>query len=200
MKNTHGTRIEKAWLDLIIELNNETVKHSTSVSTLCVLLARKCNLEDSEIYIIKGMALLHDVGKILLPSTILDKSGSLTIDEYKTVKQHPTLGKNLLQKYNMFTDYELSLIEDHHERINGSGYPNSKTDKDISIGAGIVAIIDVFDALSSKRSYKDQWSQAQIKSYFLNKERDSEFKELPLRKLRENFDALFESVSKQISI
>jgi len=139
----------------------ETSSHVSRIKEYTYTLAKLYGLFEEEAKVIAKMSLLHDIGKICTPENILSKPGKLTDTEFELMKNHTTDGKKLLEKAfkshpkmgNIAT--EIALY--HHENWDGSGYPTGISGKDIPIHARIVAIVDVFDALMTKRVYKDAW-------------------------------------------
>ena len=101
---------------------------------------------------------MHDVGKLLIPSEILEKPGKLTDEEYATIKKHTTYGGQLLDHVEGdVMELSKTIALQHHERADGKGYPQGLSDEEISLAGRIVAVADVYDALTSRRSYKDAW-------------------------------------------
>lgn len=138
-----------------IEAKDKYTKgHSIRVAALSVQFAKELNLSDEEVYRIKLGSLLHDIGKIGIPESILNKKGKLTESEYKEIKKHPSIGVNILKNIDYFTDI-IPIVKGHHEKLDGTGYPGALSDKSISIEERIVAIADIWDALTSNRSYRD---------------------------------------------
>jgi len=111
-------------------------------------------LNKKYINLIYQAAPLHDIGKLGIPDSILKKPGKLTSEEFEIMKQHPTLGVKLLKELGENNKIVLNCVEQHHENLDGSGYPKKLTSKDLSIYSQIVKIADIFDALTTKRSYK----------------------------------------------
>jgi putative nucleotidyltransferase with HDIG domain len=103
-------------------------------------------------------ALLHDIGKIGVPRSILDKPGKLTIEEYDIIKNHPSLGARILGPIRAYTRI-IPIVEQHHERYDGKGYPFGKSGEQIHVSARIMAVADTFDAMVSDRPYRPGFSQ-----------------------------------------
>ena len=131
-----------------------TKDHSTSVSKFSEALARAINLPESEIERIKLGALLHDVGKIGIPEAVLKKEGPLSDDEWKVMKQHPSIGAEKVLMPNPALRDLIPIVKYHHERIDGKGYPEGLTNGSIPLAAKIVAIADTYHALISDRPYR----------------------------------------------
>jgi HD-GYP domain-containing protein (c-di-GMP phosphodiesterase class II) len=130
-----------------------TEGHSRRVSDYSVAIARKLHLDSELIHHIRIGSMLHDVGKIGIPDQVLKKPGSLTIDEYSTMKAHPVIGERIMGQVHMLQS-ELAAIIEHHERLDGNGYPLGLKGKQISIMGRIVAVADAFDAMTSNRPYR----------------------------------------------
>jgi putative nucleotidyltransferase with HDIG domain len=133
--------------------DRETEGHSTRVSRLTCLLAEEIGLSGQQRKALERGALLHDIGKIGISDTILHKPGRLTDEEWKTMRIHPDIGARIVEGIP-FLQESLPVIRYHHERWNGSGYPVGLKKEEIPIQARIFAIADVFDALTSKRTYR----------------------------------------------
>ena len=131
-----------------------TKDHSTSVSRFSEALARAINLPETEVERIKLGALLHDVGKIGIPETILKKDGPLSDDEWKIMKQHPSIGAEKVLMPNPALRDLIPIVKYHHERIDGKGYPEGLKSEDIPLAARVVAIADTYHALISDRPYR----------------------------------------------
>ena len=134
-----------------------TKKHSLKVSNYAVLLAKQMKLTREEIEVIKLAALLHDVGKLGVKEKVLLKNGSLSGTEYEEVKKHSGIGAEIIKPFRFFNDVVL-IIKHHHEKYGGKGYPDGLEGKDIPLGSRILAIADCYDALTSKRAYRDAYS------------------------------------------
>ncbi|ADD01724.1 metal dependent phosphohydrolase [Thermoanaerobacter italicus Ab9] len=130
-----------------------TYLHSIRVAKLTYLVSKKLELpKDEQIYNCKG-GLLHDIGKVLVPVTILDKAGSLTELEYEFVKIHPTYGSEMLKIFPSLKDLVPGVLY-HHERLDGSGYPFGVSI--IPLSAQIIGICDSFDAMTTRRPYNEK--------------------------------------------
>ena len=137
--------------------DRETEGHSTRVSRLACLLAEELGLNGAQLKSLERGALLHDIGKIGISDIILHKPGKLTDDEWKIMRVHPDIGARIVEGIPFLQD-TMSVIRYHHERWDGSGYPMGLKGRDIPIQARIFAVVDVFDALTSKRSYRKKSS------------------------------------------
>lgn len=135
-----------------------TKGHSTSVSKYSEALARAINLPEKEINRIMLGALLHDVGKIGIPENVLKKEGPLSDEEWTIMKQHPVIGVEKVLQPNISLRDLIPIVKYHHERIDGRGYPDGLSGKDIPLAAKIVAIADTYHALTSDRPYRNGMS------------------------------------------
>ena len=140
--------------------SGQTGQHIKRVSEYSRILAEQMGLDPERCDQIRIASTMHDVGKLMIPSEILDKPGKLTDEEYAVIKTHTTYGGRLLE--NVEGD-ELKLSRtialQHHERYDGRGYPAQLDAENISLEGRIVSVADVYDALTSRRSYKDAWSE-----------------------------------------
>ena len=138
--------------------SGETGNHVKRVAKLSALLAKYRGLSHREIEMIEIISPMHDVGKISVPESILDKPGKLTDQEWEVMKFHTTAGYNLLKSgAGDITNLAAIIANEHHERWDGTGYPNGKVGDEIHLFARITAVADVFDALLSARCYKKPW-------------------------------------------
>jgi len=160
------TELEKTKLDVIQTLgkaseyrDNETGMHIMRLSATAFHLAQSVGMSEKECRLILNTSPMHDLGKIGIPDQILLKPGKLDKSEWETMKLHTIIGHSLLSDgYDSELKKQARTIAvQHHEKWDGSGYPNSLKEEEISIEARIVAISDVFDALISKRPYKEPW-------------------------------------------
>jgi len=136
-----------------------TYMHSVAVCALMISLAHHLGLDEEQTRLAGIGGLMHDLGKALMPTDILQKPGKLTDAEFITVKKHPQAGAAVLQK-NGADPEVIDIALHHHEKINGSGYPDGLTSDDISLLARMGAICDVYDAVTSERPYKKAWDPA----------------------------------------
>jgi putative nucleotidyltransferase with HDIG domain len=130
-----------------------TKGHSERVSIYSEQIAIEMNIGDDEIKDIKLAGLLHDIGKIGTYDYLLEKQGKLTREEFSLVMKHPEQGTLILKDINQL-EHIIPLIKYHHEKLDGSGYPDGLTDKDIPIGARILHVADSFDSMTSDRPYR----------------------------------------------
>lgn len=153
--------LEKAYLDMVETLrftveakDHYTRGHSDRVSAYSVLIGQHLGLSDSDINTLKIGGLFHDIGKIGIPDSILLKDSKLTDDEYSEIKNHPSIGAHILCNAKVFQDI-IPIVKHHHERYDGKGYPSQLAGEDIPYFARIAAVADTFDAMTSKRTYRD---------------------------------------------
>lgn len=146
--------------------SNETGLHVVRVGALSALLARLAGHDEDDCALLLQTAPMHDLGKVGIPDSILHKRGTLSPEEWAIMKTHTTLGHNLLHRSKRRALQTAALIaEQHHERWDGQGYPKGLRGDDIHPFGRIVALIDVFDALSHPRCYKPAWPLEQILDY-----------------------------------
>lgn len=134
-----------------------TAGHSERVCELAVDTALMLNMDQRAIEVLRQAALLHDIGKVGIPNTILDKPGKLTDAEYAVIKEHPGIGAKILEPIEEYSEV-LPIVLQHHERFDGLGYPGGLKGSEIVYEARIMAVADVFEALSSDRPYRSGWS------------------------------------------
>ena len=140
-----------------------TKGHSERVAKYSEMIARKMGYSDDDAKTLYIMALMHDVGKIGIPDAIINKPGALTDEEFKIVKSHPVIGADILKEVDAFEKIsEIAL--NHHERVDGKGYPNGLTGNEISDEVAIVSVADAYDAMTSRRSYRDIMGQAEVRA------------------------------------
>lgn len=141
--------------------NEYTYLHSVAVCALMINLARHLGLPEDQVSAIGMAGLLHDIGKMAMPTEVLDKPGALDAGEMQIIRNHPVEGHALLVDSPEITALALDVCLHHHERIDGNGYPFGIRGEDLSIYARMGAICDVYDAVTSNRPYKTAWSPSE---------------------------------------
>lgn len=147
--------------------DNYTYTHSVNVDILSVILGVACGLRDDELRKLSQAALLHDIGKTCVPIEIIGKPGRLTDEEFAEVKNHPRYGYNMLRDNYEVSSVARNAILSHHENEDGSGYPRGLTSEKIHLFAKIIHIADVYDALTTKRVYKEAMNPADAMEYLM---------------------------------
>ncbi|OEZ63487.1 cyclic di-GMP phosphodiesterase response regulator RpfG [Janthinobacterium sp. HH103] len=140
--------------------DNYTYMHSVAVCALMTALARELGLAPEQVRSAGLAGLLHDIGKMAVPSAILNKPGSLSEAEFSSVRAHPAAGHRMLQEVGEIDPVALDVCLHHHEKLDGSGYPKGLRGEEISLFARMGAICDVYDAITSNRPYKQGWCPA----------------------------------------
>ena len=161
--------LEKAYMESVetlrqtVEARDKYTKgHSDRVSAYSVLLGKKLGLSAQEINTLKIGGLFHDIGKIGVPDSILLKTTKLADDEYSQIKNHPSIGEHILSSATIFQDI-LPIVKHHHERYDGKGYPSQLKGEEIPYLARVTAVADSFDAMSSRRTYRDSLPIEKVK-------------------------------------
>lgn len=145
-----------------------TFQHSIDVCILSVVVGIHKNLPFNQLYNLALAGVYHDIGKMFIDPRILNKKGPLTAEEFKLIKDHPALGADYIQKMNITRNDILQGVLQHHERHDGTGYPNALTGSKISLFGKIIAISDVFDAITSERSYKNAMQPSEAIEYIMS--------------------------------
>ena len=138
----------------IIEYDYYTHTHSLNVSVYALCLGNELNLDEEKLTSLGRAALLHDIGKSKIDPKIVNKQGKLTQEEFEMMKNHPTYGYEIANNYKIEDKNILEGIYQHHEKLDGNGYPNKLSDKQIGLFPKIISVCDIFDALTTRRSYK----------------------------------------------
>ncbi|MGV8870517.1 MAG: HD-GYP domain-containing protein [Janthinobacterium svalbardensis] len=141
--------------------DNYTYMHSVAVCALMTALARELELAPEQVRSAGLAGLLHDIGKMAVPSAILNKPGSLSEAEFSSVRAHPAAGHRMLLEVDDIDPVVLDVCLHHHEKLDGSGYPKGLCGEEISLYARMGAICDVYDAITSNRPYKQGWCPAE---------------------------------------
>ena len=165
-------KLEQAYLESVQTLrytveakDTYTRGHSDRVSEFSVLIGKKLGLPEEQLKILRIGGLFHDIGKIGIPDSILQKETKLTDDEYSEIKNHPSIGAHILGAASIFKDI-IPIVKHHHERYDGKGYPSGLAGENIPYLARITAVADTFDAMTSKRSYRDALDLQYVKDEF----------------------------------
>ncbi|HUG16818.1 MAG TPA: HD-GYP domain-containing protein [Thermomicrobiales bacterium] len=161
------TQLQRGYTDVIVALvaaveakDQYTRGHTQRVTRLAVQIGEDLRLPVGQLRTLAQAAILHDIGKIGVPDSILSKPGPLTAEEFAVVKEHPDRGYQIVKDIRSLQG-ELSGIRRHHEKLDGSGYPDGVSGDDIPLIARIITVADMFDALTSERSYRPAWTQQQ---------------------------------------
>jgi diguanylate cyclase (GGDEF)-like protein/putative nucleotidyltransferase with HDIG domain len=149
--------VVRQWGESIESKDVHTQGHCERVADLAEALAAKADFDESSLFWFRIGALLHDVGKLIVPAEVLNKPGQLTDAEWALVRQHPTAGVEMLAEVDFPWDVS-PMVRSHHERWDGHGYPDRLAGTDIPLAARILCIADVYDALTTERSYKRPFS------------------------------------------
>jgi len=148
----------ESWAQVLELSNRENGAHAYRVVELTIKLARSMGIAEQELIHFRRGALLHDVGKLGIPENILNKPGPLNESEWKIMQTHPQLANELLSSVNYLAP-ALDIPHYHHERWDGSGYPDGLHEEQIPFPARLFAVVDVYDALTSNRPYRSAWSR-----------------------------------------
>ncbi|WP_092760048.1 HD-GYP domain-containing protein [Rhodoferax sp. OV413] len=138
-----------------------TYMHSVAVCALMVALARRLELDEAQTRSMGLAGLLHDLGKAMMPMEVLNKPGKLTDAEFAIIQSHPAQGHKLLVEGQVLDPIVLDVVLHHHEKTDGTGYPQRQKDEEISLYAKMGAVCDVYDAITSNRPYKKGWDPAE---------------------------------------
>ena len=153
----------EGWARALDLRDRDTEDHTQRVAQAAVKLARRLGLGEDELLRIRRGAILHDIGKMAIPDSILLKNGPLTPDEWDEVRRHPRYAHELLSPIPYLESLDIPRY--HHERWDGTGYPYGLKGKAIPLAARLFAVIDVFDALTSPRPYRAGWDLKLARDY-----------------------------------
>ncbi len=160
--------LQESYLELVMSLaeavevkDRYTRGHSDLVSRYAVAVARRLGVSDEEVEVVRRGGMLHDVGKIGIDEAILNKQGGLTDDEFEEIKKHTIYGADILAPI-AFLRGERDIVLQHHEKMDGSGYPYGLVGDEIALGARIIAVCDVYEGISSHRPYRKPMKPEEI--------------------------------------
>ncbi|MCK4888355.1 MAG: HD domain-containing protein [Candidatus Aminicenantes bacterium] len=193
-------QLQESYLDTIHRLvmaaefrDDDTAKHIVRIGKYCELMGTEISLPPDHVRNLFNAAPMHDIGKIGIPDLILNKPGKLTVAEFEVIKTHTTIGASLLRgsKSEILQLGEVIALS-HHEKWDGNGYPYGLKGKDIPIEGRIVAVADVFDALTSERRYKKAFT-IEVSLNILKEERGKHFDP-------EIIDVFFDNIDRILNI
>ncbi len=170
-----------------------TATHSTGVAECAVTMARCCGLTDPEVEEIKLAGFFHDLGKLAIPNSILEKKGKLSKEEFNVIKQHPYFTYTVLTTIGGLNNIA-EWAAFHHEKLDGSGYPFHLDPDRICLGARILAVADIFTALSEDRPYRKGLGPRQVKEIMRKKVRDNSLDKHLVQLLLENYKEIYSQV------
>ena len=197
-KNTNfSIETLQQWGESIEIYDSGTAGHTLRVTRWAVALSKSLGLSNEEVEIVRKGAMLHDIGKLAIPDTILNKPGPLTSDEWKIIHEHPVLGYQMLSAIEFLRPLrDIPLC--HHERWDGLGYPGKLRGEEIPLLARIFSVVDVFDALLSNRPYKFAIEENVVKDMILS-QREKQFDPKVVDHFLSNFDYLKKEVVNEFS-
>jgi HD-GYP domain-containing protein (c-di-GMP phosphodiesterase class II) len=181
-------RVCEAFSDVTDAKSPFTVDHSMGVTDAALVISNTLGLSPERTVFVRRAALLHDLGKLRIPNSILHKQGKLTVDEFLIVKEHPALTRKILGRIPAFREMAL-VAGSHHEKLDGTGYPNNLGASELSLEARVVAVADVYSALSEKRPYRESLALDQVTAIMR--------KEMPHKLDPEVFEALLSGLERQ---
>jgi HD-GYP domain-containing protein (c-di-GMP phosphodiesterase class II) len=157
----------RGWFDAVVALglgvkDREARAHNLRVARLCVHIGRQMSMSAAELRILARAGLMHDIGKLGIPDTVLAKHAPLSESEWQLMRTHPEMGLTLLDRAGQSSREVLAVLY-HHERLDGSGYPYGLKAEAIPVEARIVAVADTYDALTSDRPYRNACSDAEAR-------------------------------------
>ncbi len=154
----------EGWARALEMRDKETEGHSRRVTDLTLKVSRQMGFSEEELFHIRRGALLHDIGKMAIPDSILNKPGELTAEEWEVVRQHPLHAYEMLKDIE-FLEQAMDIPLYHHEQWDGNGYPKGLAGEQIPLPARIFAVVDNWDALLSERPYRPAWSRETVIAY-----------------------------------
>jgi putative nucleotidyltransferase with HDIG domain len=163
LRSSQIDQICEAFADVVDAKSHFTFRHSLGVADAALGIAQGLGLAPDRAQLVRRAALLHDIGKLSVPNTILDKEGGLSADDWKAVHQHPVVTRDILERVGPFREMGV-IAGEHHEKLDGSGYPNRLMAPDLSVESRIIAVADVYAALSEDRPYRPGLETDQVLS------------------------------------
>jgi putative nucleotidyltransferase with HDIG domain len=164
LKNWPEALESEGWSETLCVRNKETEEHTLCVAEMTVTLAKMASVPESEISYVRSGALLHDIGKMGIPDSILIKPGRLSRQEWDVMRKHPDYAYDLIYPVEYLRPC-LSIPYSHHEKWNGTGYPQGLMGEEIPLPARLFAIVDVWETLSSDRIYREAWTEDRVMDY-----------------------------------
>ena len=158
--------IAKALIVTLEEKDTYTKGHSERVREYAVKIAKKFRFHREAIRILSDFSILHDIGKVIVDSSILNKKETLSEEEWRIIKQHPVVGAKMIAPVDGLI-YAIPLVKHHHERIDGKGYPDGLAGSKIPLMARIIAVADAFDAMTSPRAYRKALTLEQVRNQLI---------------------------------
>ena len=157
----------RSWFDAVVALgikvkDREARAHNLRVARLCVHIGRQLSMSAGELRVLARAGLMHDIGKLGIPDSVLGKHSALDESEWSLIRTHPEIGLNLLDRAGQSSREVLAVLY-HHERLDGSGYPYGLKAEGIPVEARIVAVADTYDALTSDRPYRKACTEAEAR-------------------------------------
>lgn len=191
-------RTISAIIKTLNEKNKREEAHSHRVSAICADLAMALNLSDSEVEELRTIGLFHDIGKIAIEESILNKEGKLLPEEWEQIKRHPEIGYRILSTVNEMAEMAEYVLA-HHEKWDGTGYPKGLKSEEIPFNSRIIAIADAFDAMTSERTYKNALSYEEAEKELQRNagiQFDPELIEVFIKKVSSNYKSVDTSIEK----
>ena len=171
---SYSNSLEQGTMQLMTSLQNAmeekdfyTAGHTMRVTEYAVMLGIAMDLPENELVILRRASQFHDIGKLVIDLSCIQKPGKLTKDEWEIIKKHPEVGANIIKPL-LFLDREQSIIRHHHERMDGTGYPDQLMGKDLDQLTRIITVVDSYDAMTSRRNYKENMSMEQAVTELMN--------------------------------
>lgn len=194
MGRLQNEKSEKELLEILAKTaefrDNETSAHTVRVGEMAALLAKNFGWSEERIELMRLAAPMHDIGKVGIPDAILLKRGKLDAEEFEVMKTHASIGHTILsEKKSPLLQLAAEIALTHHEKYDGSGYPNALKGEAIPLSGAIVAVVDVFDALLSERPYKKAFSLEKTLD-IINADTGTHFHPKVVALFMQNLDAL----------